>query len=424
MKKLSYKEIEELSKRIRNGDGDAFEELYMSTSKAQFYIANNYINNATLAQEAVQNMYISLYNHIDSIDGLAIIKWMNVTTINECKNLIRKEKFDKRVVFENFENKIIDTNSDPEVSYICKNRNEELNYALSKIGPDLKEIIIYRFINGLTIKEIAKITGFSTATVNRYIKTGLIKMKKIMKNLNSASLNFIFSPFWFNAFNKAVDSRMSDEMQRKVFSSIAKSLPAGVTSLATAKPKREIKKSNAAKYVAIGAGAITLAVVLTTPYYSMNMIKGDYVLKQKLQIQPIGISTIKNFDVYRNDEIIAKGNQDNNFTVNIDDNGIYEIVIENANGKKFKNSVKVTNIDIDGPDIEITKNDNKYEVKIADNGSGINYQSIQITDLSGALVQFACDENNNIISFESEAQGITLSAADNLGNIKTVNVIK
>lgn len=133
MKKYSYKEIESLFNKIKEGDNHAFEELFMATSKAQFYIANNYINNSTLAQEAVQNMYVSFYNHLDLIQGMSVIKWMNVTTINECKNLIKKEKLDRKVDIEDYEDKIIDTNADPEALYKCRDKNEELNYALNKI---------------------------------------------------------------------------------------------------------------------------------------------------------------------------------------------------------------------------------------------------------------------------------------------------
>ena len=51
--------------------------------------------------------------------------------------------------------------------------------------PELKEILIFRYVDKLKVKDIAKLSNLSTATVNRYIKTGTMKLRNYLKNISN-----------------------------------------------------------------------------------------------------------------------------------------------------------------------------------------------------------------------------------------------
>lgn len=179
---LTYKELQKLFKKIKQGDGQAFKTLYENSYRSQYFIAYNFINDRYLAEEAVQNMYINFYNHIETINNsMAIIKWMNTTTINECKKLIRTEKLNSKVDIDNLDDKLIDSNPNPEETYKQSIEKNILNEALNKMDPTLKQIIIYRYVDNLKVKEISQLVGLSTATVNRYIKTGTEELRMLVE---------------------------------------------------------------------------------------------------------------------------------------------------------------------------------------------------------------------------------------------------
>lgn len=184
MEKLSYIQLQKLFVEAKNGNEDSFKEIYDATYRAQYFIAYNYLNDQFLAQEAVQNMYISFYNHLDKItNGMAIIHWMNTTTINECRSLIRKEKLNSKTDIEDFKDKIVDDNLNPEEAFFAKEDKETVNKALNSLESKYKKLLIYRYIENLKIREISELTKIPSSTIARNIKEASDKLKKAIENI-------------------------------------------------------------------------------------------------------------------------------------------------------------------------------------------------------------------------------------------------
>ena len=62
---LTYQQLGALLKRTREGDKEAFTKLYRSTVYVQLVQAEILLKNQTLAEEAVQESYLTLYRRID-----------------------------------------------------------------------------------------------------------------------------------------------------------------------------------------------------------------------------------------------------------------------------------------------------------------------------------------------------------------------
>ena len=429
MRQLSYKEIQALFIKAKQGDGQAFRKLYEATFRSQYFIAYNYVNDRYIAEEAVQNMYISFYNHLNTItNSMAIIKWMNTTIINECKKLIKTEKLDKKVDIDNYEDKLIDTNPTPEESYRQKEDKSDLHKALDKMEPELKEILIFRYVDKLKVKDIAKLSNLSTATVNRYIKTGTMKLKTYLKNISNNIYSVILSPFVFKIFKNTMDAQISDQHITDIFQKSFKTISVGAAGAATGLTAAKVASkaarkstSTAAKIVGSGAATVTataaVAVAAINPSFQVYMINNDgYLLNQRLLVSSNNYEQINSITCYKDGSIVGDFNSDNEYTIDIYDNGTYTIAVEDVAGIVHRKEVTITNVDYSCPNIDIAKNDNTYTATIADTGSGVNYDSLQIVNGSNDAVDYVISDN--MVIFSAENPVTVISIADNLGNTK------
>lgn len=428
MEKLSYDELKVLFNKAKNGDENSFKAIYEATYRAQFYIAFDYINNETLAQEAVQNMYIAFYKHLKDIkNDVSIVKWMNVATINECKHLIRKEKLNSKVNLDNYKEVFVDTTSNPENLYKQKDEKDTLTKALDKLDPELKELVVYRFVDNLKIKEIAEITKLSTATVNRYIAKATSSLKKHIENINKNFYGFVFTPLLFKMFEETMKKQVSDEQILKAYSKlieiIAKAGAAFVTGttgskIASAAAK---KTTSMAAKVAIGAGttvATTAVVVAATisPNFKINLIDDDYVLNQVIAVTSDNVDQISNIYCYQGDNLIGNINKENDYSLVIEENGKYTIVVEDVVGKTQKEDIEINNIDFEPPSVNIEKENDTFVATVNDTQSGVDFSKISIVNQDGQKVDYTV-EGNKII-FTNSNPSVTLIIPDKLGNIK------
>ena len=90
-KKFNTEYYEFLAKRIREHDCDAFTELYHDTCSSLYQYAFYFLKDAHMAQDALQEVYISVYKNIDSLktDRL-LFPWMKQITYHVCCDFTRK----------------------------------------------------------------------------------------------------------------------------------------------------------------------------------------------------------------------------------------------------------------------------------------------------------------------------------------------
>lgn len=429
MKKLPYTELRKLFVGAKDGNVDDFKKIFESTYQSQYFLAYNYINDEYLAKEAVQNMYISFYNHMNDIkNDMAIIQWMNTSTINECKTLIKKENLNNKCDIEKFENAVVDTNLTPEESYKYKEEKDALNKALDKLDPELKEIIIYRYVDNLKVREISSLTSLSTATVNRYIKIAITKLRKYLEDINNKAFGLIFSPYVFRLFNNAMNKQVSNKQILDSYSRIAKEIVKDGTTIAssvlgTKLAASSIKKgtSTAAK-IAIGTGTIatTAAVVAVaiSPSYTISVLNDDYVLSQVISVSSSNIDQIRSISCYKDDELLGELNSDNNYSIEIEKNGQYTIIIKDIVGKTKEENIEIHNIDYECPSISVIKKDDVFEASVSDNKSGIDYGRTRIVNQDNENVEY--NIVGNLITFTNNNKTTKLIVYDKLGNNKTV----
>lgn len=179
----SHTYIAEVVKRAQSGGSDAFAELYNMTYKKVYNYCWHYLKDEYLAQDAVQEIYISALKNLDKLnDPTLFVAWLNQISFHVCFDMTKKngdcDATDSEILEE-----VSDSNesNNPEAEAFKNDEHERLRKALDKLPGTEKELIVLRYYSNMKIDEIVEVTGISRSTVKRHINSATDRLKILMK---------------------------------------------------------------------------------------------------------------------------------------------------------------------------------------------------------------------------------------------------
>ena len=152
---------------------DNYEKVvhYILNNQDKFYrLAYSYTNNKDSSLDIVQNavcIALEKYNSIKNIVYRVLV--------NECLAYIKKSQ--KEILYEK-ENIKEDVYN--EKAY---DQGIELYKAIDKLPEDIKTVVILRYYEEMTLKEISEITNINLNTVKTRLYSGLKKLKLLIKEV-------------------------------------------------------------------------------------------------------------------------------------------------------------------------------------------------------------------------------------------------
>lgn len=184
MKKLSHSQLGALVKKAQKGDANAFAALYAATIESQLYFATTFLKDASLAEDAVQEVYIALYKNLNKIvDGNLFIAYLRRICYNTCVDFRKKQS---KLQYELNEEALAvhpdeNVEASPHDRYAAMEASSELYRALSALPDEQRAAFLMRYYDGMKIAEIALAMGLSESTVKRYIKHAAEQMREKMR---------------------------------------------------------------------------------------------------------------------------------------------------------------------------------------------------------------------------------------------------
>lgn len=175
--------MEELIKKAKNGDEEAFTQLIVSMEQDLYKIAKMRLNCEEDINDAVQETIIETFKSLPKIKQPQYFKtWIIKVLINKC-NKIYKHSNKKHFVEYNEQ---INTN------YVTNDNNiEEIDFFLliKKLNYKERITLILYYHENLTTKEIAKILKEPGSTVRNRISRTKAKLKKYIMKENCNGRN-------------------------------------------------------------------------------------------------------------------------------------------------------------------------------------------------------------------------------------------
>ena len=171
LQELSDEELVKICQEQLPHELQAYKVLVQRYEGLVYNLCMKFLGSPEDAEEIAQDSLLQVFHKIHQFQGRSAFKtWLYKIVHNFCRNRISKI-IRKREVQESYEEHAKEEL--PNSSFEDK-RNEEksahIQEALDKLKPKEKEIIVYKFISGMTLQEIADVTdvGVSAAKMRYY----------------------------------------------------------------------------------------------------------------------------------------------------------------------------------------------------------------------------------------------------------------
>lgn len=169
---LNYKKKSNVAK-AKNGDKEAFIELINENRLNIYRVSKGILNNDYDIEDAIQNTVIKAFEKINTLKNDDLFRtWIIRILINECNNIIRKNK---RLV--SFEEAVIGE------KYNDKYENIDLTNAISSLNDDLRVTTVLYYFEDMNTVDIAKLLEIPEGTVRSRLARAREKLREILKEV-------------------------------------------------------------------------------------------------------------------------------------------------------------------------------------------------------------------------------------------------
>lgn len=161
---------------------DWFEQVMDTYGEALTKLAFNYVKDWNLAEDVVQDVFISCFKQYDKLEEILSLKaWLYRITINKCKDILkhstRKKLIFNSILLEHREG----VERSPEVQLVHNNEQLLLSTSVLALPIRYREVIILYYYDGLSIEEMSHILKANVNTLKTRLKRARKKLKLSME---------------------------------------------------------------------------------------------------------------------------------------------------------------------------------------------------------------------------------------------------
>lgn len=160
----------ELIRKCKGGDARFYEPLVRAYERPGLRLALGMLGNGEDAWDALQNAFVKAFNSLDRFDmRRSFGPWFFQILRNQCRDMLRSRqaRFRLELLDEQLEGRPADGDapSDPERNRSRNAAKELLWRGLERIGPEHREILVLKELEGFRYGEIASILDIPEGTV-------------------------------------------------------------------------------------------------------------------------------------------------------------------------------------------------------------------------------------------------------------------
>ena len=170
-----------LVRRLLQRDVSAFEELYDRHSRLVYALALRILQQATTAEEIVQDVFLQLWRNASQYDRSRgpFVPWLLTLARNRALDRLRlKSERQRRREEQAEELPSVVAIPDFEGALDEKRRAVRVREVMSSLNPQQKRAIELAYFEGLTHTEIANALNEPLGTVKSWIRNGLLRLKE------------------------------------------------------------------------------------------------------------------------------------------------------------------------------------------------------------------------------------------------------
>ena len=393
--RLDQAYLDSLVGRAKQGDSNAFAELFASVSNRQLYYLTRLTGSRETALEMLPDVFIAVMKELPSLirDDL-FMPWVSRISAMACMER---------------ESGAAGADADRDLSQI-------LNLPVAE-----SQILLMTLVQGLSVGEAADILNVSTGTIKRFVRIG---RRHLARNSRDGEIQEAFKETGSGsrAFTAPSDltTNETSEILDKVFVSCGKDpndLPMETLSSYAVYRKERFTLQRAVAAIAVFV-FLMLPLLFILPSYNVTVDEtGErglpvYTVNVK-SLLPVGkvIASIREHAL----PVYEAGSKE--FTVEPTRNGMLNISVELVNRQSVKSSYEVKAVDEKAPDlISSETEDDTLVIRVKDSGIGVDYREIYAVGKSGKVYKPVSADDDNGVIFDYPEEPWDLYVPDHIGN--------
>ena len=173
----------DLLEKAISGDGRAFGKIVESHTGIVYAAVRSVLGDHDEIDDAVQEAFIRVYRGLASFSGRSSLStWIYSVARNHAIN-IRARRREDHVPLDSTAD-IASSRLGPEREFARREAAADIEYLLSRLEGDYRQVIELRYLAGKKYNEIAALLDMPEGTVKTLIHRARIKMKGIMEERN------------------------------------------------------------------------------------------------------------------------------------------------------------------------------------------------------------------------------------------------
>jgi RNA polymerase sigma factor (sigma-70 family) len=174
-------------RKVKNDDHSESRDAWLESIMDEYgerltKLAYNYVKDWGMAEDIVQDVFITCFSHIEKIDEILSFKaWIYRLVINRSKDVLKSSAF-KRVVMNSSLYSIFTLKEPlPDMRLVKRSEEEILSRSVLDLPLKYREVIILYYYEECSINEMVKVLGMNANTIKTRLNRGRNKLKNRME---------------------------------------------------------------------------------------------------------------------------------------------------------------------------------------------------------------------------------------------------
>lgn len=437
MKPLNIDDIANLVTRFKDGDEDAFIELYNQMYQKIYFLAISIVKDEYLAQDVIQETFISVYKNIGGLDNNQMFTaWLNRIAYNCSLKMLNnnKEEIPVEEIIAKKEEGATKA-EDPLNMVLSKDESSKIVDCILNLPTEYKTTLILRYYADFKLDEIAVAMECSLGTVKSRLSRGKEALRKSLRSENKILSLLMLCGITFGLTMKstietyASEHSMTSALAGEVLAAIQeqKGVRATIAMISTevGAATSGIKK---VFILVIGGFAMVSASMfgLQDAEIKITGYDGEYTNQNiliKVEVESVTgfpIQSISLEEKETGEKIELLKEEKYTFQAEITHNGNYYAEINLMNGKTIGNEFQVNRIDKEKPELYWYSwdiNTGLFYGLVVDTLSGVNFEKTYTKDKSGTKLDLVSyEEDTGKIEILLPEDATTMTVYDHAGN--------
>lgn len=179
-------ELAPLLERCRSGDALAWEALVRRFQGRVYGLALHYLRNGEEARDVAQDVFIRVYQRLDSFEGGEFLPWLLHVARNAAVDRLRRLRARPPLQDVSIEDgpQLAGSGASPEQASAEGERKRLLYRALGAVGAKHREILILKEIEGLKLEEISSMLGVPVGTLKSRSSRARLELAARVRDLD------------------------------------------------------------------------------------------------------------------------------------------------------------------------------------------------------------------------------------------------